>query len=373
MSVEPVPPPGVLDAVRAPLLPGAEPVNPPVLQPLGLLLDLLGEALRARLFAVQGAGVEDACLRPDFTVAVAREHLRSDRRAGRYAYEGPAFRAAPAGSTRPQEFLQLGCELIGGDGGDRDDVDIASAAMGAARAGGRADLTLLMGDLALFEAFCEGLGVPPAVRTRLRQRLGSMEAFAAELGRSPAPRDGSGQLAELLSGLAPEQAADVLEDLWAMAGVTPVGGRTPAEIARRLVERSAGQDIGLNDAQRWLIERFVAIEGEPLQAIEAAVVLARRAGVGLDAHFEGWARRVAALASAGVELSTQRLCFGFGRPFGYYDGFLFEVRSAALPSDAPVAAGGRYDGLLGRLQPGADATAVGCMVRPGRAWSGAPA
>jgi ATP phosphoribosyltransferase regulatory subunit HisZ len=80
-------------------------------------------------------------------------------------------------------------------------------------------------------------------------------------------------------------------------------------------------------------------------------MLARRAGVSLDAQFESWARRVAALAAAGVELSAQRLCFGFGRPFGYYDGFLFEVRSAALAADAPVAAGGRYDGLLGRLQP----------------------
>ncbi|MDP8917005.1 MAG: ATP phosphoribosyltransferase regulatory subunit [Pseudomonadota bacterium] len=371
MIGEAVPPQSVLDAVRAPLAPGAEPLDPPVLQPLGLLLDLLGEALRARLCVVQGEGVEDACLRPDFTVAVAREHLRRGAPAGRYIYEGPAFRAPPAGSVRPQEFLQLGCELIGGDGGDRDEVAIASAAVMAARAGGREDLTLLMGDLALFDAFCEGVGVPPPARLRLRQRLGSPAAFNAELQREPARPGGSGQLADLLSRLPPEAAAGVLEEIWTLAGVVPVGGRTPAEIARRLADR--GDPAVLGDAQRGLIERFVAIEGEPLEAIEAAVVLARRAGLGLDAHFEGWARRVAALAAAGVELSAQRLCFGFGRPFGYYDGFLFEVRSSALPSDAPVAAGGRYDGLLGRLQPGADATAVGCMVRPGRAWSGAPA
>lgn len=373
MIAEPVPPASVLDAIRAPLTFGAEPVNPPVLQPLGLLLDLLGEAMRARLFTVQRQGIEDACLRPDFTVAVALEHLRGGGSAGRYSYEGPAFRAAPAGSERPQEFLQLGVEHIGGQGGERDEAAIAAAAMAAARSGGRRDLTLLMGDLGLFDAFCEGLEVAPALRKRLRARLGSPAALQAEMDRAPAPGAGSGRVAALLSRLDAAEAAGLLEELWAMAGVTPVGGRAPAEIAARLSQRDAGAGTPLTEDQRGWIERFLAIEGEPLEAIEAAVVLARRAGLALDAQMEGWARRVAALAAAGVELSAQRLCFGFGRPFGYYDGFLFEVRSAALPHDAPIAAGGRYDGLLGRLQPGADATAVGCMVRPGRAWSGAAA
>jgi ATP phosphoribosyltransferase regulatory subunit len=48
---------------------------------------------------------------------------------------------------------------------------------------------------------------------------------------------------------------------------------------------------------------------------------------------------------------------------------LFEVRSAALGDDQPVAAGGRYDGLPARLG-GKATTAVGCMVRPGRAFAG---
>jgi ATP phosphoribosyltransferase regulatory subunit len=45
---------------------------------------------------------------------------------------------------------------------------------------------------------------------------------------------------------------------------------------------------------------------------------------------------------------------------------LFEVRGAALGEDRPVAAGGRYDGLIARLGGGAGG-AVGCMVRPARA------
>ncbi|WP_175582097.1 ATP phosphoribosyltransferase regulatory subunit, partial [Caulobacter sp. SSI4214] len=90
-------PAAALDAIRAPLLAaGATPVDAPVLQPLGLLLDLAGEAMRSRLFVVSGDGGEEACLRPDFTVAVAREHFADGAgEPGRCFYEGKAFRVAP--------------------------------------------------------------------------------------------------------------------------------------------------------------------------------------------------------------------------------------------------------------------------------------
>ncbi|MEI9891619.1 MAG: ATP phosphoribosyltransferase regulatory subunit [Caulobacteraceae bacterium] len=61
---------------------------------------------------------------------------------------------------------------------------------------------------------------------------------------------------------------------------------------------------------------------------------------------------------------------GFGRPFGYYDGFLFAVWSEALGQDEAIAAGGRYDSLLARMG-GTGTSAVGAMVRPARAWNGA--
>ncbi len=53
----------------------------------------------------------------------------------------------------------------------------------------------------------------------------------------------------------------------------------------------------------------------------------------------------------------------FVRPFGYYDGVLFEVRSAALGDDAPVAAGGRYDGLPARAR-------AASAPAPWAAWCG---
>ena len=87
MSAEPAVPADALAAIRAPFLAlEAEIVDAPILQPLGLLLELVGEAMRARLFVVQAEGGQETCLRPDFTVPVVRQHLDSGRSSGRYFY-----------------------------------------------------------------------------------------------------------------------------------------------------------------------------------------------------------------------------------------------------------------------------------------------
>ena len=96
MRTEPTVPADALAAIRAPMLAaGAERADAPILQPLNLLLDLAGEAMRARLFIVQAEGGSEACLRPDFTVAIARGDHRGRRRAGRRHgdREGPRPRA----------------------------------------------------------------------------------------------------------------------------------------------------------------------------------------------------------------------------------------------------------------------------------------
>jgi ATP phosphoribosyltransferase regulatory subunit len=379
IALEPAIPRDALKAIRAPFLAqGAESIDVPVMQPLSLLLDLAGEAMRARLFVVQADGIDEACLRPDFTIPVASAHIAAPKAAGRYYYEGKAFRVAPPGSDRSEEFLQIGLEALGQAGAKADDAAMLALAWRAAAAGGRTDLWVQMGDVGLFAAFIDALGLASATAARLKRAFLRPRALKAELWRAqsaePPPRDGD-RLAGLLTGLPEAQAAAALEELWALAGIEPVGGRSAAEIVHRLAERVAARAAPrLTQAQSELITRFLAIDDSPAAALEAAAALAREAGAALDATWADWAARRALLAEAGVPDSALRLSTGFGRAFGYYDSFLFEVRSASLGVDEPVAAGGRYDGLLPRLGAGPGAGgAVGCMVRPGRAWAGAGA
>ena len=372
---EPTLSPAALDAIRAPFLAvGAERVDTPIVQPLSLLLDLAGEALRARLFVVQAEGGDEACLRPDFTVPVARLHLDRGAPSGRYLYEGHVFRASP-GDDRPEEMLQIGLERYdpGETAPTSADIEIVALAWAAAKAGGRQDLSLWLGDVALFAAFIATLDLSPTLSARLARAAGRPRLLLTELARAgqrPVAA-GEGDLARFLSALPPDRAGKVLEEVWSLAGIEPVGGRGPHEIAQRLIRKgAAAQAPALTPAQAQAIQDFLSIESPPAEAMAAIGKLAGPKAGALNAVLDQWRDRLETLSDGGI--SAFRFATALGHAFDYYDGLFFEVRSAALGADQPVAVGGRYDGLPARMGAGAGARAIGCMVRPGRAAAEVP-
>ncbi len=199
---------------------------------------------------------------------------------------------------------------------------------------------------------------------------GELERAQAEA--ADATRQGD-RISALLADLPETEAAAVLQDLWALAGIQPVGGRTAGEIAHRLIERSAAAKAPpLTVAEAGLIRRYLEISDSPRPALVRIAALAKEGGLDLDGALDAWSLRLDALEAEGTPPDRMTLATGFGRAFGYYDGVLFEVKSTAL-GDAAVAGGGRYDALPARLGGGGRPGAVGCMVRPARAWSGAAA
>lgn len=378
MSAEPAVPPEALAEIRAPFVAlGAEAVDAPILQPLGLLLELAGEAMRARLFVVQSEGGQETCLRPDFTVPVVRQHLESGRSSGRYFYEGKAFRASPE-PGRAEEFRQVGLERFDEASASvvEADAEITALAWRSAMAGGRQDLSLWLGDVALFGAFVDAQDLAEPLAARLKRVAARPRLLAAELARADGETQDAegGRLAGLLSGLSENEAATVLEDIWSLAGIDPVGGRGPAEIAQRLIRRAeAARAPALTAEQADSIRRFLAIEDEPTAAFAAIAGAAGPRASVLEGALAQWRERLRLLEQAGVPVAQARFATALGHAFDYYDGLTFEVRSAALGADQAVAVGGRYDGLPARLGGAAEARAVGCMVRPWRAWAGAAA
>ena len=365
-------PADALDAIRAPLLAaGAVLTDAPVLQPLGLLLDLAGEAMRSRLFVVSGDGGEEACLRPDFTVAIARAHLEAGAASGRYLYDGKAFRVAPRGSDRAEEFLQIGVEAFEAGDPVAADAEIAALAWTSSAAGGRSDLSLVLGDVGLFGAFVDTLGLAPPLAVRLKRAFTRPRQLKIELDGGVEASAEQSRIAALLAGLPEGEASAVLQELWSLAGIEPVGGRRPAEIAHRLVERAEAAKAGrLSVEQADKVRAFLAVSDRPGAALDAISALAGPQRAALDAALDGWRSRLSGMAQRGAPEDRMVLTASFGRAFGYYDGYLFEVRSAALGDERPVAAGGRYDGLPARLGAERNTGAVGCMVRPARAYAG---
>ena len=370
MRTEPAVPAAALEAIRQPLAAlDAQRADAPILQPLSLVLELAGEDVRAGLFILQSEGGAETCLRPDFTVALASAHIAAGGGDGRYIYEGPVFRAGRA--DEPEEVLNLGLELFGAkDAGADADTQVARLAWRAAQAGGRKDLSLWLGDVALLAAFVQSLSLHPALAARLVRIAGRPRRLAAELARAgvESPAKTGGQLAEMLSGLNEDEAVAMLEEVWGLAGIEPVGGRSAADIARRLTARSASaQAPALTAGQAEALSAFMAISDGPAGAIEAIRALGGKSS-GLDAALEGWKARIAVLAS---DTGEAPLVFApsLGHAFDYYDGPTFEIRSDALGAARPIAVGGRYDGLARRLGADLALPAVGCTIRPWRAYS----
>ncbi|MGZ6039429.1 MAG: ATP phosphoribosyltransferase regulatory subunit, partial [Phenylobacterium sp.] len=135
-----------------------------------------------------------------------------------------------------------------------------------------------------------------------------------------------------------------------------------------LVRRAeAARAPALTAPQAEAIRAFMAISEAPPAGLRQVRALAGKSA-GIEAALADWEARLAKLG----DLAADRLRFtpALGHAFDYYDGLTFEVRSDALGADRPLASGGRYDGLLARLGGAADARAVGCVVRPWRAFSG---
>jgi ATP phosphoribosyltransferase regulatory subunit len=113
---------------------------------------------------------------------------------------------------------------------------------------------------------------------------------------------------------------------------------------------------------RIVIERFLAIGGDPDEAAVELRALAGDCGTAMDPVIDLFESRTGFLAARGVDVSRIRFSTAFGRGLDYYSGFVFELHPGQGAAERPLVAGGRYDGLLMRLGSAAPIPAVGFAV-----------
>src|SRR5262249_49424299 len=91
------------------------------------------------------------------------------------------------------------------------------------------------------------------------------------------------------------------------AGTGAAGGRSVGEIAARFLEQAAlGAQTSLPQATRALIEKFLAIGGDPDEAAAELRAFARAHKVALDAALDRFESRTGFLAARGVDVSRIR-------------------------------------------------------------------
>jgi ATP phosphoribosyltransferase regulatory subunit len=342
-------------------------VAPAMLQPAEPFLDLSGEDIRRRMYLTTAPDGRELCLRPDLTIPVSRDYLASPA-AGKpagFCYLGPVFRHR---SDAPAEFLQAGIESFGRPDKAAADAEMVSLGLEATAHYGLASPDIMIGDVALFAGLVAGLDLPPAWKRRLIKDFNRKANLAQDLDRlvlggNNARPEYQGVLAAL-AGSDPKGAHALVTDLLSIAGINAVGGRSIGEIADRFLEQSAlGASAKLPRDVRGLIERFLAVQGNPDEAAGALRALAAEAEMtsALAPALDQFESRTGFLEARGVDIKRVRFSTAFGRGFDYYTGLVFELTDPKRTGD-PLVAGGRYDGLLARLGAGDPISAVGFAV-----------
>lgn len=339
---------------------------PALLQPAEPFLDLSGEDIRRRMYLTTDAAGRELCLRPDLTIPVARDYLASSKAgtpAG-YCYLGRVFRQR---GDAPGEFLQAGIEAFGRRDTAAADAEMLALGLEATAHYGIADPEIRMGDAGLFTALVDALDLAPPWKRRLIKDFNRRANLAHDLDRliantARARPEYQGVLAAL-AGSDPQAAHALIADLLSIAGISTVGGRSVHEIADRFLEQAAlGAGTGLPRDLKTLIERFLAVSGDPDEAAAELRALARDSGIDLDAALDLFESRTGFLAVRGVDVARIRFATAFGRGLEYYTGFMFELHDAARRIDGQLVGGGRYDGLLTRLGSPQPIPAVGFAV-----------
>lgn len=338
--------------------------EPAILQPAEPFLDLSGEDIRKSLYLTTDASGEELCLRPDLTIPVARDYLASGN-AGQpagFSYLGPVFRYR---GGRPSEFLQAGIESFGRLDRPAADAEMLALALEATNAFGLKDVEIRTGDVALFTALIDALGLYPVWRRRLIKDFNRKVSLEQDLERltlaTASTRNEYEGVLAALAGSDRKAALALVTDLMSIAGVTNVGGRTVAEIADRFLEQSTLKGGALPRDALELIKRFLAISGDPTDSIARLRSLAADAKLDIAAAIDAFESRIGFMRARGIDTKSTRFSTSFGRGLDYYTGFEFELHARGNGVE-PLVAGGRYDGLMTRLGWKSPIPAVGFSI-----------
>ncbi len=349
-------------------------IDPPVLQPADVLLDILGEEIRRRLYVFEDPAGEEMCLRPDITIPTCRVYLDNLSKASpeltrKLSYYGRAFRHQKRGTDRPNEILQAGVESFGENDRAKADAAVLELAVRTCKEQGLETFNLKFGDVGLFFRIVDALDISEQWRARLKRYIWQPDEFDQLTGALSAGvesgQSGPGQgLLAALRQLSDEEARATLEDLLRIGRIQPVGARTVNEISERLLAQAAeGRDAGPDQKTSAFIRSFLQIETPASKAVSEMRRVLKRADLDAAPLLQEFERRLAHISDAGFELDTLTFEADFGRKLEYYTGFVFELTSPYLDDYAQISGGGRYDSLLTSLGATTDIPAVGCMIR----------
>jgi ATP phosphoribosyltransferase regulatory subunit len=326
---------------------GFSPLSLPILQPAAPFIDRMGPEMQRRLFTFTDPGGEQLCLRPDLTIPTALAHIASGQSGeARYCYYGTAFRYQSRGSGQPEEFTQLGLEIIGGASGEADgladDLEVLTTIIALlGEAGLKDNLRFNFADFDMLAHFLEELGLNAAARETV-WRLVGLADNAEDFKR----------LAQLKNTRTMSQ-KDAEKKIDADALIV---GRAGSEILARIARKDSEM---LDDENVTEIFNFLSALATP-NGIEQITTAFPNMKLWFDKRVNQLADAVLSNVTGAAKLQDIRFAPSISRGMAYYTGLSFEIYAGGV--ERPIAAGGRYDDLLHSLGATEPLSAVGGAI-----------
>src|SRR5437870_6579586 len=210
-----------------------------------------------------------------------------------FCYLAPVFRHRVDG---PAEFMQAGIESFGRRDTAAADAEMLALGLEATAHYGIDAPEIRMGDVGLFSALIAALDLAPAWKRRLVKDFNRAGSLAHDLDRlvdaAASERPEYQGVLAALAGSDPKAAHALVTDLLSIAGISTVGGRSVGEIADRFLEQAAlGAGRSLPRDVGALIDRFLAVSGDPDEAEAELGTFARDVGIGLDSALDPFESR----------------------------------------------------------------------------------
>jgi ATP phosphoribosyltransferase regulatory subunit len=328
-------------------------VAPPLLLPAGPYLDLAGEEFGRQLLLTTANNGIEYCLRPDFTLPIAKSYLDDGMQGvpGAFTYLGPIFRQEKG---VPVEYDQAGLELLGQPDASTALDQVLTFARWALAIYDVTAPNVRIGGVGLFESFLAAMGISPQWQARIRHRFGHPIAMQRLLDRLTSP-------GERIAGAAPDARETIIEivtDNMLSAGLSLVGSRQPEEIADRYLEKQALDAVPIPEEKVQLLVDYLNVSGPSVKALDSISDMTNKAGLDLEEPLFTVRNHAAALTALSPKAEVI-FDASFSPRLDYYTGVVFEMTG----QDGDIlASGGEYDRLLDRLGATERITASGCAL-----------
>ena len=328
-------------------------VAPPLLLPASPYLELAGEEFgRNLLLSTANNGIE-YCLRPDFTLPIAKSYLDDGMTGmpGAYTYLGPIFRQE---NGVPVEYEQAGLELLGQPDANAALDQVLTFARWALAVYDITAPNVRIGGVGLFESFLAAMGIAPQWQQRIRHRFGhqrAMQRLMERLTQQSANTAGS-------SPDARETIVEIVTDNMMQSGLSLVGSRLPEEIADRYIEKQALDASPIPEDLVALLVDYLSVIDTPGRALDRIWKLSVEAKIDIEEPLVMVRNHAAALTALSPKAEVV-FDASFAPRLDYYTGVVFEMTGQR---GEVLASGGEYDRLLDRLGAPERVTASGCAL-----------